>query len=345
MGNPISSELKFSFSTTLKNADDEHKVDFDFNRKSDIPRRIFGIVGKNATGKTIFLSNLANALGYTKQRKNEVINKYETGVFDTELGPPFSKVICVSYSLFDNFKRPKPSKRFSYIYCGIRNEQDEIDRSELRKRHVESLKTINKKDRANFWIESLSSLVDLRTLGYKYDEEYAWNGIENISDFEKPNMLNLSSGQSMLLYALTEVIANITENSLILFDEPETHLHPNAIANLINVINAIAEKYNSFGIISTHSPLVVREIPSKNVYIFERDGNTPITRPLDIESYGENLTVITNHIFETTEVKEGYKKTLKKLSKSFKYEEILELFDNELSLNARIFLSGLYDDK
>ena len=301
----------------------------------------FAIIGKNGTGKTIFLSNLANALSFSRENKKIKIEEFETGYFDSKLGPPFGKVISVSYSMFDTFRRPKPSKRFSYIYCGIRNDEGEIDKIQLQKRHIESLMKINKKNLCEIWVHTLSKFVDLKSLGYDYDE-FFFTSISNINKIDSSQLIELSSGHSILVYTLTELIANLSENSLILFDEPENHLHPNAIANLINSIKELVVKFGSFAILSTHSPLVVQEIPAKNVYVFERDNNTPINRPLDIESFGENLTVITRHIFETSEVHEGYKKIFQELSKQMTLDEINSLFENKLSFNAKIFLSSLY---
>ena len=59
----------------------------------------------------------------------------------------------------------------------------------------------------------------------------------------------------------------ITENSLIIIDEPENTLHPNFEIGFIKILNNILEKYNSFAIIATHSSIIAREIPSKFINI------------------------------------------------------------------------------
>ena len=343
--------IQFSFKTTLKNALNPHIVKFRFDKRRKLPLRTFALIGKNGTGKTMFLSNLANTLNYSRtkdsdnvfnSKKNIKLNEFEIGDFDSKLGPPFGKIIALSYSMFDTFRRPKPSKRFSYVYCGLRNQNDEIDKIVLFKRHIESLKNINKEQiKINAWVTILSKFVNLKELGYEIDD---WiYRIKNIDEIEKLNNLNFSSGHSILIFTLTELISNLSTNALVLFDEPENHLHPNAIANLINSINELMIEFDSFAIISTHSPIVIQQIPSKNVYIFERDENTAYTRPLDIESFGENLTTISEHIFETNEVKDGFKTTLKELIEHNSIEEIIEMFDNKLSLNAKIYLSSLFN--
>ena len=81
----------------------------------------------------------------------------------------------------------------------------------------------------------------------------------------------LSSGQSIILFMISEIISQIRYDSLILFDEPETHLHPNAISSLLNTIFRLVKRFESFCIIATHSPLIIQEIPARNIFIIERE--------------------------------------------------------------------------
>ena len=89
---------------------------------------------------------------------------------------------------------------------------------------------------------------------------------------------------------------------MILFDEPETHLHPNAISSLLNTIFRLVKRFESFCIIATHSPLIIQEIPARNIFIIERENNIAFVRELERESFGENLTVITQDIFGNKEI-------------------------------------------
>ena len=43
----------------------------------------------------------------------------------------------------------------------------------------------------------------------------------------------LSSGERIMVYLWSQLVAYIRFDTLILFDEPETHLHPNAISELL----------------------------------------------------------------------------------------------------------------
>ena len=97
----------------------------------------------------------------------------------------------------------------------------------------------------------------------------------------------------------------IDKESIILFDEPELHLHPNAIANVMRMFNKILEEFNSYAIIATHSPIILQEIPSNNIIVLERIDNQPFVRRPEIECFGENISLITRDIFDVTS-KESY---------------------------------------
>ena len=151
----------------------------------------------------------------------------------------------------------------------------------------------------------------------------------------------LSSGQNILIFIITELIANLRRDSIILFDEPETHLHPNAIAMLVKLINSILIHYNSYAIIATHSPIVIQETPSKNVKLFDRIGNTPLIKSLADESFGENISKLIDSVFYRNQIKEVYKEFFDEKILQFSIEEINEQFDNRLSMNALLYINAI----
>ena len=152
-----------------------------------------------------------------------------------------------------------------------------------------------------------------------------------------------SSGQKILITILSEIISNIEENTLILFDEPETHLHPNMIFKLLKVMYSLLDDYNSYLIIATHSPIVLQQIPSKNVQIIDILWN----RKLNIESFWNNFSEITKEVFWNYEEDDIlYKEIFKKLiEKNFLEDQILEMFNDRLNLNSRIYLKSLFNRK
>jgi predicted ATPase len=231
------------------------------------------------------------------------------------------------------------NRLFSYVYCGIKSKNKLINDNELLDNFTESYRYIKKKNRQEEWKKILSEIIE---------EKYIIEQISDLrEDFSKDDLKKLfskfSSGQKITIYIFTEVIENITPKSFLLIDEPEIHLHPNAISNFMRMINVILEKFDSYAVIATHSPLILQEIPSRSVRVFKRFNNTPFVDSLSHESFGENISIITNEIFNVREVESNYKTYLRILKENgMSYSEIVDLFDKKLSFNALTYLNSIY---
>jgi ABC-type cobalamin/Fe3+-siderophores transport system ATPase subunit len=327
----VNENLLFNYSVLVSGANSKHEVHFDFIKNDNLPYRINVIIGKNGTGKTQFLGSMVNSISGVK---------YQNSFFP--YNPLFRKVIAISYSLFDDFPKPEETTVFSYKYIGIRSKNEEIVSDEkLGEKLRKALMTILKEDRSNLWFDWVSKIIQLENLGLNNYMDLTKTWVENLS---YKNAKRLSSGQSITLFILTELIASILEESLILFDEPETHLHPSAIGQLIIIFHEILSYFNSYAIISTHSPIIIQDIPSKYITIFDRTGDSPIIRQLPLESFGENISSLTSKVFDTLEVKELYKIFLEKLSYQ-SIEDVESLFENKLSINAQLYLAALQKNR
>lgn len=323
--NEIEQVFEFKFIYKLKLANRPHEFNFNFKEDKYLPYRINAIIGKNGTGKTQILSKIAGVVSGFEQSKKDNFSPSR---------PSFSKIIAISYSVFDEFDRPKDSDRtFSYKYCGIRDDSNTIMSSNvMRKKFNDNLLKIEEKGRRDVWKKVLHEIIE---------PEHR----DVLNSLIEGKEISLSSGQNLIIMTMTEVIANIENESLLLFDEPETHLHPNALSNLIRMFNTLLVEFNSFAILSTHSPIIIQEIPSKYINVVERINNTPSVRKLHIESFGENLTTITNEVFDVRNSESNYKGWLKKMAETMTYEQILNIFDDSLSYNTMTYLNTLFKDK
>jgi predicted ATPase len=328
----IDNKFHFRYSVQLPGANDFHSVDFNFINEVAQSFRSIILIGRNGTGKTQYLSNLASSL----------CDINSPGDFSPSR-PLFSRVIAISFSLFDKFKIPKASKNFSYKYIGFRQGEEILSDEFLNSKLRYSFSQIKKQNREEEWFGFISDIIELRHLGL---ETKLPIGIEKSFELVINNRSELlSSGQNILVFVITELIANLRRDSIILFDEPETHLHPNAIARLLKVINSILIYYNSYAVIATHSPIVVQETPSKNVRLFDRIGNTPIIKNLPDEFFGENISKITDSVFYRNQVKEVYKEFFDERIANYSIEEINEQFDNKLSMSALLYLNAISKKK
>lgn len=149
----------------------------------------------------------------------------------------------------------------------------------------------------------------------------------------------LSSGQKSLFFIFINLINCINENSLVIIDEPELHLHPNAISNFLKQLNLILDIFESFAIISTHSPLIVQETPSSKVNIFKTIDNYPFIDGINIETFGTNLNHIIKEIFDVHESESNYREVFTQLiNNKFSIESIENMFSNNLSENTTSYL-------
>jgi len=324
-------DYKFNFSCRVGKAMNDHSATFTFCKSSIIPSRIMSIVGGNGSGKTQYLAKLALAISGEKKQ----------GEF-TPSRPLFNKVIAVSYSAFDKFDRPVKKRSFSYKYCGIKDSSGFLNAKKLENNYKSSCDRIEKKKREIVWHSVLNNIINNDVLDNIYEELFEKRNFSKVA--HNTDGL-LSSGQSVLMYVVTEILANIREDSLVLFDEPEMHLHPNAISKLVTMLNQILERFDSYAVLATHSPIILQEMPSKNVLVFERDGDIATVGSLSIESFGENITTITKHAFETVNTEPNYKVVLKNLSQTKTFDEVSMLFGGRLSLNSEIYLKSCYKNE
>ncbi|MGC4102340.1 AAA family ATPase [Ferruginibacter sp.] len=323
----MSSKFKFSFEYQVDGALDSHKIDFEFNYNSAISNNLFCIVGKNGTGKTKIISQLANKL----------TDNNEAGIFMPDR-PLFSKIIAISFSYFDKFKIPERQDT-SYEFIGVKSKSEILSDTEISNLLWSSFKKITEdKARSNLWLNSIKSSLENEYLDFSLDEIVS---VGTKKEFLEKTSDIFSSGQKIVFHFITRLIAVIDKKSLLVFDEPETHLHPNIAGRLLRTLNSILEDMNSFCILSTHSSVIVQEIPSEFIRIFDRQNNFPLVYSPSIETFGENLSLISNAIFKTDEQTELYKSVFQNLVTRYSEKEINDIFQGKLSLNAKLYLQTL----
>lgn len=339
LGYDSSQLYKFTYLFTPPYSESSIDFSIEFGLRNEYYNRVVAIIGKNGTGKTKLATSLPIDLS---KRNNEVL---------IPKAPIFSKVIAVSYSVFDRFTVPKKSTAFNYVYCGLRDEKGELrSRQSLIIRFHNAWKEIQRYGRIDKWRKILltfleEEIVDSFLIPLISNER---NQKGNSFSFHlkgfKETRAKLSSGQGILLYIITEIVANIRLDSLLIFDEPETHLHPNAITQLMNTIYELVNEFQSFCIIATHSPLVIREIPSSSVFILERHSNIPSIRKIGIESFGTNLSILTEEVFENKDVPKQHLKIVQSLiDEGLTYEEIksrIESDDRSINLALSLFIKS-----
>ncbi len=339
-GEPIYEKPAFTYLGQIPGADSDIEVRFRFDPFDEVPGRIVGLIGRNAVGKTRFLASLATDLAQTTRSSAGALREQEMRFPGGR--PLFTRVIAVSFSAFDRFKQPKADHSSSYVYCGIRSAKGgSLSRPALVETYGNNMGRIRRLDRKTAWATYMHEI--LGDLGKSLTETPATDEFQ--SEVDAAALEPLSSGQAILAHFVTGLMAWIQPNSLVLFDEPETHLHPNAVANLVLALSHILTEFDSYAVVATHSPVVIQEIPAKRVLLFNRTGNDTVAEPLGLESFGESVTELTRHVFETIEVTSVYRDTLRRLAMQESPAEVAARFEHGLSLNAQAYLLAQYGKK
>jgi hypothetical protein len=117
------------------------------------------------------------------------------------------------------------------------------------------------------------------------------------------NFDDLSDGEAQLIQILTAARIFRDEQTLFIFDEPETHLNPSwrtyfhqhlAKANSVNGVWT----ENTQTILSTHSPFMISSLKKSEVYRFESDDNRCIRMtPATEQTYGASFDVLIRQYF------------------------------------------------
>lgn len=134
---------------------------------------------------------------------------------------------------------------------------------------------------------------------------------------------SLSDGEHQFNEVVGTVMMMQDEGCLFLMDEPDTHFNPQWRGKFIKTLNlAAANSYDSDGnitkvrnqelILTTHSPFVISDSFSQDVYKFEKNnGLVQFTSP-EFQVYGTSVSIILDEIFEKSEgISEMAKKELK----------------------------------
>jgi ABC-type transport system involved in cytochrome c biogenesis ATPase subunit len=331
-------ELTFRFSATLAGFDAPHELEFHFAPEPKRLGRLTAIVGRNGTGKTQLLARLAQAL-WGLHRTGEELHPPR---------PPIGRVIAVSYSALDAFDRPphrmpghEERRAFdSYCYCGFRAPDDAVRPAIFFELLGRDLEEIRRRGRRPLWQKMLG---ELRLL----EEEPLLDAalVEGDHLFVE-RARRLSAGGKTALSVLTRLLAVLRHRAFVLFDEPELNLHPSLLAGVLRVLHDWLERFDGYGVLATHSPVVLQEIPGRYVRVLDFDlsqgRRVPFVRPYESESFGQNLSEIVVSVFGIREDDRNYASILEGLvAEGRSVEEIEAAFGRPLSLSARMALRYL----
>ena len=382
-GNSSLSEYNFKFVFPNEIEEEiSYELTFESEPDSNPPTNVHALIGRNGVGKTHLLNKLVSSLMKNKKKEKGLWKLSNIGNFNRE-EKVFDNIIYLSFSAFDEAKlySTKKIKRngIGYSYIGLKqkvktkqNTETIVQTKSTEELRVELIEGIwfcknipSKKARLEHAIDmlnndpvfSMSGVSELLTndeveanVQRKADNEKRFLTEEEKAFLKKhffekslPLCKKFSSGHSIVLLTITKLIQELEEKTLVLLDEPESHLHPPLLSTFTRILSNLLVSRNGIGIIATHSPVIIQEVPRKCVWIMNRYGSEMEVERPQIETFGENINTLTKEVFSFEITNSGFHKLLNDVAlKIDSYEEALEYFNNELGMEARVMLKAFY---
>lgn len=315
------------------------------------PTNIHALIGSNGVGKTRLLNRMARAVADGAAPPDETGTVTHLSDSGRPLGifaaPPFANLVSVSFSYFDPFSPIQQPNDIEHTYVsvnlppdGASGEARPKDREALAAEFLEVTQRLTGASRRR-WEQALASL-ETDPL-FRDAEVSAGTEPSSITQDEARTLFDsLSSGHKIVLLAMTHLADRVAERTLVLIDEPETHLHPPLLSAFIRAVSDLLFEQNGVAIVATHSPVVLQEVPSTCVWKLSRSGSrlTP-SRP-EQETFGENVGILTREAFGLEVTRSGFHREIEKLvGDGLSYNEVVDQFDGQLGGEARAIARAL----
>ena len=374
----------------VSNAIELHFSSVESDDDALLPNGVVVFIGKNGSGKSTAIYRLAKLM-YTDPTQRFRMKESVGELVPNNIG--VSKLFLISYSPFDNFILPtsydkdyirlitKGKDVYSrFVFCGIRDiknegigfeidensDEENINQLLVDRKNKTSLKDISVL--ADEFSTALSYVISdagrkfLRWESFvercRVNQPSLYEDIKDIGDntpeeLIRDKFISLSTGHKFLMHTYARLLAYMDDNCLLLFDEPENHLHPPLLSFMMAEIRSLLAETSSVMFIATHSPVILQETFAKNVFVVRKNGNsTSITQP-QIETYGANISAITSEVFDLTTEVTKYHDAIRHLYNKWNMqyelsvEKMLESFEvklgHGLSDQIESYLINLYE--
>jgi len=339
----------FNFHFFLPSSEKFAGFDLEFNVEAEsLPStNIHAIIGRNGVGKTTILKNMVKAISGHSQDGAEFYQKQIFSSSKTSLGKEFfTNLVSIAFSAFDPFDLPasdeNPSDGTPYSYIGLTDYSGDDgailkSRTDLHKEFIEALNfCLSEPLRKQRWSDAISVLESDTNFAEMKLLELLQYDLDDLSEPAEKRIKKMSSGHAIAILTVTQLVAKVEEKTLVLIDEPESHLHPPLLSALIRTLSQLLYKQNGVAIIATHSPVVLQEIPKSCVWKLYRERVSSKTLRPEIETFGENVGTLTREVFRLEVEKSGFHTLLRDaVASGGTYEEIVSRFRGSLGFEAR----------
>lgn len=339
-------EEAYSFSFDLSKIEN---IDSNVVWKVDIPfeaqdwSRLIGIIGNNGVGKTYLLRNLVSGLYHKEKEK-----------FNGKL-PLFDNIFVISSSKYDRYASDdidiKSDETFHITYLDTSSLEELLDDLS----NISNRKMINSKPYVEEYHDLLKNCIgDQIDCLFSYKDEVVGKEVFHNQPYIDTSKLAdtynlLSSGQRHILHMVTSLFSHIHMSSLVVIDEPEVHMHPRALVDFMDALLQVMVLFDSFAIIATHSPLIIREILTSNVYrMLRRDDGDPSISKVAFNTFGEDIALLYSRIFNYDESDSIFTRLISQRAARYKSpDQLIKYVESnmgEISLNAKMRIIDIFEN-
>lgn len=348
-------EYAFSYSAPRRSRKAEPlSLNFVVAPESYPPTNVHVLIGRNGVGKTTLLNDMAQAI------VSEEADQAAVGAFSAQLDELderlFTNLVSVTFSAFDPFE-PLPSRRdksegVQYAYIGLKYvglDKDGKARppktpDALSSEFGSSVLICRQGARVQRWRRALEMLEADPIFQDAEVSELARPGVDGdeVKIEARKLFKKLSSGHKIVLLTITRLVEFVEEKTLVLLDEPEAHLHPPLLSAFVRALSDLLINRNGVGLIATHSPVVLQEVPQSCVWKIRRTGAHSIAERPEIQTFGENVGLLTREVFGLEVTQSGFHKMLSDAVQQLPdYRRVVTRFNNEIGDEARAIVQGL----
>lgn len=349
----LSNNLAISFQ--LPGKLNPHEMVFRFDHNAELPKRIAVIIGENGVGKSQTLGRIVSSAITTSKslvdadtQERPMLNRILAFAPTNEAGSVFPddrrKRSNVWYKRFA-LNRSKTAQRnrgsVADLIIQVSRSTEYLGDSSRWELFLESLKPINNwreislclkdNDKRHITIESLKTLDEEESLALYAALDIRKDPVRVISGVGYP----LSSGEISFLRFATQASLYVENGSLLLLDEPETHLHPNFISKFVALLDRLLYLSGSAAIIATHSVYFVKEVFPEQVTVLRVNKTGFIETPKTaLQTFGADVGAISYFVFGEDEPSKLATEVEKRLIEKYDdWNDLYEKYKDKLSLD------------
>lgn len=353
-GQPPLTDFRFAYYHPREETTAEIDIDFKVVAGSRPSTNIHAIIGRNGAGKTTLLNSMVKSI---VDRDATSAYFYERSIIGSGELPAdyFSSLVSISFSAFDSFTPPSeksdPADGACFFYVGLKRagESDSGLKSlpELHEEFVRSLTVcMSQEAKRARWLNVVTALES--------DANFAEMELLSLADVSRDKLTEhaasligrMSAGHTIVLLTVTKLAENVEEKTLVIIDEPESHLHAPLLSAFVRSLSQLLHDRNGVAIAATHSPVVLQEIPRECVWKIRRSRLQIDCRRPEYETFAENVGTLTRDVFGLEVEKSGFHGLLRQaVDRGLSFDEILAEYSGQIGYEGQAVLLALVAER